>query len=121
MAWIIRFICFGYGDGIHSEWILYLGIILHGVCYDFFFVSGQIYTDQKAGEHYKSSAQGLITLATYGVGMAIGSKLSGLALEYYQIGDNLYDWTKIWWFPTYISIFVLIVFMISFKDKKTSI
>lgn len=121
LAWIIRFICFGYGDGIHSEWILYLGIILHGVCYDFFFVSGQIYTDQKAGEHYKSSAQGLITLATYGVGMAIGSKLSGLALEYYQIGDNLYDWTKIWWFPTYISIFVLIVFMISFKDKKTSI
>lgn len=119
LAWIIRFLCFGYGDGISSEWLLYLGIILHGVCYDFFFVSGQIYTDQKAGENYKSSAQGLITLATYGVGMGIGSKLSGLALDYYEIGENRYDWTKIWWFPTYIAIFVLIVFILSFKEEKT--
>ncbi len=118
-AWIIRFLCFGYGDGISSEWLLYLGIILHGVCYDFFFVSGQIYTDQKAGENYKSSAQGLITLATYGIGMGIGSKLSGLALDYYEIGENIFDWTKIWWFPTYIAIFVLIVFILSFKEEKT--
>ncbi|MFM1912940.1 MAG: hypothetical protein RIR51_778 [Bacteroidota bacterium] len=121
LAWIIRFICFGYGDGISSEWLLYLGIILHGVCYDFFFVSGQIYTDQKAGENYKSSAQGLITLATYGVGMGIGSKLSGFALDYYEIGENMYDWTKIWWFPTYIAIFVLILFILSFKEEKTSL
>ena len=119
LAWIIRFLCFGYGDGISSEWLLYLGIILHGVCYDFFFVSGQIYTDQKAGENYKSSAQGLITLATYGIGMGIGSKLSGLALDYYEIGENIFDWTKIWWFPTYIAIFVLIVFILSFKEEKT--
>jgi nucleoside transporter len=87
VAWIIRFLCFGYGDGISSEWILYIGIILHGVCYDFFFVTGQIYTDQKAGDKIKNSAQGLITFATYGIGMGIGSKLSGIVLDYYTLND----------------------------------
>ena len=76
IAWIVRFLCFGYGDGISSEWILFLGIILHGVCYDFFFVTGQIYTDKQAGEKIKNSAQGLITFATYGIGMGIGSNIT---------------------------------------------
>ena len=72
LAWIIRFVFFGYGTADTSAWMLYAAILLHGVCYDFFFVTGQIYTDNKAGEKIKSQAQGLISLATYGVGMFIG-------------------------------------------------
>ena len=77
LAWAIRYILFAYGDVGEKSWMLILGVILHGICYDFFFVSGQIYTDNKAGEQFKSSAQGLITLATYGLGMLIGFRSAG--------------------------------------------
>jgi nucleoside transporter len=118
IAWIIRFLCFRYGN-LSSEWILLIGILLHGICYDFFFVTGQIYTDKKAGEKIKNSAQGLITFATYGVGMGIGSKLSGLVLEYYKIDDKLYNWTAIWIVPAVIALFVLVLFVLFFKDNTT--
>ena len=78
IAWALRFLCFGYGDAADNLWMLYAGIILHGVCFDFFFVTGQIYTDSKAGLKIQSQAQGMITVATYGIGMWIGTKLSGL-------------------------------------------
>jgi nucleoside transporter len=119
IAWIIRFICFGYGN-ISSEWMLYLAIILHGVCYDFFFVTGQIYTDNKAGEKIKNSAQGLITLATYGIGMGIGSLLSGKVLDKYttKIGEaSIHDWTSVWMVPAIISAAVLVLFIVVFKDN----
>jgi len=119
VAWIIRFLCFGYGDGISSEWILYIGIILHGVCYDFFFVTGQIYTDQKAGEKIKNSAQGLITFATYGIGMGIGSKLSGIVLDYYTVND-VKDWQAVWMVPAAIAGVVLLLFVFFFSEKKTA-
>jgi nucleoside transporter len=119
VAWIIRFLCFGYGDGISSEWILYIGIILHGVCYDFFFVTGQIYTDQKAGEKIKNSAQGLITFATYGIGMGIGSKLSGIVLDYYTVND-IKDWQSVWMVPAAIAGIVLLLFVFFFSEKKTT-
>jgi nucleoside transporter len=119
VAWIVRFLCFGYGDGISSEWILYIGIILHGVCYDFFFVTGQIYTDQKAGEKIKNSAQGLITFATYGIGMGIGSKLSGIVLDYYTVND-VKDWQSVWMVPAAIAGVVLLLFVFFFSEKKTT-
>ncbi len=122
IAWIVRFICFGNGDGISSEWILYLAIILHGVCYDFFFVTGQIYTDEKAGEKIKNSAQGLITLATYGIGMGIGSKLSGIVLDKYTLTDAAgvvsHNWNGVWMIPAGIAAVVLVLFIIFFNDKK---
>jgi nucleoside transporter len=120
VAWIIRFVCFGYGDGISSEWMLYLAIVLHGVCYDFFFVTGQIYTDNKAGEKIKNSAQGLITLATYGIGMGIGSILSGKVLDKYttKVGEvSVHDWTSVWMVPAAISAAVLLIFILVFKDN----
>ena len=124
IAWIVRFICFGYGNGISSGWILYLAIILHGVCYDFFFVTGQIYTDNKAGEKIKNSAQGLITLATYGIGMGIGSKLSGIVLDKYTMTDAAgvvsHNWNGVWMIPTGIAAVVLVLFIIFFKDKKVA-
>ena len=124
LAWIIRFICLGYGDGISSEWILYIAILLHGVCFDFFFVTGQIYTDKKAGEKIKNSAQGLITFATYGVGMGIGSFLSGKVLtKYTSVVDGVtkHDWNGVWMIPAYIAAAVLILFILFFKDNTRNV
>ena len=118
IAWIVRFICFGYGDGISSEWVLFLGILLHGVCYDFFFVTGQIYTDQKAGAKVKNAAQGLITLATYGIGMGIGSKISGIVLDHYTI-DGTHQWQSVWMVPAGIAVVVLLLFVLFFTEKQT--
>jgi len=117
IAWIVRFICFGYGDGGSGEWMLFLAIILHGVCYDFFFVTGQIYTDNKAGEKIKSSAQGLISLATYGIGMGIGSYLSGIVKDMFKTGNSV-NWTYFWLVPAGIAAAVLVVFVLLFTDNK---
>jgi nucleoside transporter len=116
VAWIIRFIGFGYGDA-SSEWLLYLAIVLHGVCYDFFFVTGQIYTDSKAGEQYRSSAQGLISIATYGIGMGIGSWIAGVVADMYTV-DNVKNWTSIWMVPAGIAAVVLVLFVLFFRDNK---
>lgn len=119
IAWVVRFVGFGYGDGGSREWLLYLAIVLHGVCYDFFFVTGQIYTDTKAGEKVKSAAQGLIYLATYGIGMGIGSWISGIVADTYTLADGTKDWTSIWLVPAGISFVVLLLFILFFKDKKS--
>jgi nucleoside transporter len=120
VAWIVRFIGFGYGDGGSGEWMLYLAIVLHGVCYDFFFVTGQIYTDNKAGEKIKSSAQGLISFATYGIGMGIGSYLSGIVKDLFKTGDSV-NWTNFWLVPAAITVVVLIIFVLLFSDKKKAV
>lgn len=119
-AWVIRYILFAYGDSGHGVWMLFLGILLHGVCYDFFFVSGQIYTDYKAGDKIKSSAQGLITLATYGLGMFIGFWLAGNIYNKYQLADGSYEWKMIWLIPAAIAFIVLLSFTLIFKNEKLS-
>lgn len=116
-AWILRYVLFAYGDTGEGVWMLYGGIILHGVCYDFFFVTGYMYTDMKAGEKIKSAAQGLFTFATYGLGMVIGTKLSGYVYDIHTTGD-VHDWTKIWFVPIYIAVAVLIYFLFFFREKK---
>ena len=118
LAWIVRFVGFGYGDAATSEWLLYIAIVLQGVCYDFFFVTGQIYTDTKAGEKVKSAAQGLIYLATYGIGMGIGSWVSGVVADSYTLADGSKDWTSIWLVPAGISFVVLLLFILFFRGKK---
>jgi nucleoside transporter len=116
IAWIVRFVGFGYGDA-SSEWLLYMAIVLHGVCYDFFFVTGQIYTDSKAGEKYRSSAQGLIAIATYGIGMGIGSWIAGIVADMYTV-EGVKDWTSIWMVPAGIAAVVLVLFVFFFQDNK---
>ena len=124
-AWVLRYLLFSYGDMNSGLWMLYFGIILHGICYDFFFVTGQIYTDHKAGERVRSSAQGLITLATYGVGMYIGFWAAGKIVGSYAILDFNgkvvnHNWQTIWIFPCLFAVGVSLLFMIFFKnDKKT--
>jgi MFS family permease len=116
-AWVLRYLLFAYGNVEDSAWMLYLGIILHGVCYDFFFVTGYMYTEKKAGEKIKNAAQGLFTFATYGAGMFIGTWISGFTADYYKVGDS-HQWTGIWSVPAYIAGAVLLLFIFIFKEQK---
>ncbi|TAI47389.1 nucleoside permease [Flagellimonas allohymeniacidonis] len=118
LAWTIRYLLFAYGDAGELAFMLIIGIALHGICYDFFFVSGQIYTDSKAGERYKSAAQGLITLATYGVGMLIGFWVAGKITDSYLVSENVHEWANIWTFPAIFAAVVLVLFLLLFKNEK---
>ncbi|MEY3050492.1 MAG: hypothetical protein RLY31_277 [Bacteroidota bacterium] len=120
-AWVLRYVLFAYGDNDAGYWMLITGILLHGICYDFFFVTGQIYTDHFAGEKFKSSAQGLITLATYGLGMLIGYSISGAVYDSYaDAAGSRHDWFSIWLVPAGISAAVLLAFAIFFRDRKAA-
>lgn len=118
-AWILRYVCFAYGDTGAGTWMLYAGIILHGICYDFFFVTGYMYTEKKAGEKIKNAAQGLFTFATYGVGMFIGTGFSGWIVDKYTEGTG-HQWTNIWMVPAYIALGVLIYFILFFKESNNT-
>ncbi|WP_036151262.1 nucleoside permease [Maribacter forsetii] len=117
-AWVVRYLLFAFGDVNELGFMLIIGIALHGICYDFFFVSGQIYTDSKAGEKFKSSAQGLITLATYGVGMLIGFWVAGKISTAYLLDDGKHVWETIWMYPAGFALAVFILFAIFFKTEK---
>ncbi len=118
LAWVARYALFAYGDAGANSWMLFTGIVLHGICYDFFFVTGQIYTDQKAGPQVRSSAQGLITLATYGVGMYIGFYLAGQYVDKYKTPEGLHDWKNIWLFPCLFAAGVALLFLAFFRNDR---
>jgi|TARA_R110002051_G_scaffold124451_2_gene197670 nucleoside transporter len=117
LAWAVRYLLFAYGNGGDLFSIVVLGIALHGICYDFFFVSGQIYTDSKAGPKIKSAAQGLITLATYGVGMLVGFYITGKITDANIVGDG-HDWSSVWIFPAAFAAAVFVIFALLFKNEK---
>jgi nucleoside transporter len=116
-AWLLRYIFFAYGDADTYVWMIYIGILLHGICYDFFFVTGQIYVDNEAPTYLKSSAQGMITFATYGLGMFIGTWFAGRTVDFYTSG-GVRNWTEIWIVPAAIATIVLISFIFIFKEKS---
>ncbi|MBB5636344.1 nucleoside transporter [Pedobacter cryoconitis] len=118
IAWAVRYALFAYGNAGELSFMLIIGIALHGVCYDFFFVSGQIYTNSRAGEKYKSAAQGLITLATYGVGMLIGFKVAGMITDSYKLADGGVDWKMVWIIPAGIALVVFLLFTLFFNEKR---
>ncbi|MEN3157961.1 MFS transporter [Alkalimonas sp. NCh-2] len=117
LAWVLRYVLFAYGNSGELVWMLFVGILLHGICYDFFFVTGQIYTEQKAGAHHKAAAQGLITLATYGVGMLIGFRLAGWVTDSYTVATG-YQWYQIWMLPAAFAAVVLLLFALLFQDRS---
>jgi nucleoside transporter len=117
-AWILRYICFAFGNMGPAAWMLYAGIILHGVCYDFFFVTGYMYTEKKSNERIKNAAQGLFTFVTYGLGMFIGTWFSGFVTTHYTVA-GAYQWRSIWLVPAYIAVAVLICFIFFFREKKS--
>ncbi len=116
LAWAIRYVLFAYGNAGELSFMLITGIALHGICYDFFFVSGQIYTNSKAGDKFKSAAQGLITLATYGIGMLIGFMVAGQITEMYKV-NGAQDWKMVWIIPAGIAFVVFLIFALLFNDK----
>ncbi len=117
LAWLVRYVLFAIGDADAMIWMLFLGIALHGICYDFFFVTGQIYVDKKAPKDIRASAQGFITLITYGVGMGIGSVISGNVLDVFtENGERL--WSTFWWVPALFALLVALIFGIAFKEEK---
>jgi len=117
LAWALRYMLFAYGNAGDTFFMIITGIALHGICYDFFFVSGQIYTDSKAGEKVKSAAQGLITLATYGVGMLVGFYVAGKITDANILGEG-HDWSSVWIFPAIFAAVVLVIFTLAFKNEK---
>lgn len=118
-AWALRYVFFAYGDNQSLVWMLYAGIILHGICYDFFFVTGQIFVDQAAPKHLRNSAQGLITFATYGIGMFLGTWASGLVVDAFPAeGAIPHDWQSIWLIPAVASAVVLVIFAVFFREQR---
>jgi len=118
LAWVVRYFLLAYGTNGDLFFMIVTGIALHGICYDFFFVSGQIYTDSKAGEKVKSAAQGLITLATYGVGMLVGFWVAGQIVDKNRLAEGLHGWGNIWVFPAIFAGVVMLIFAVLFKNEK---
>jgi len=119
LAWACRYLLFAFGNAAELAFMLIIGIALHGVCYDFFFVSGQIYTDSKAGTQHKAAAQGLITLATYGLGMLIGFSAAGFIDDLYA-SDGRHDWRSIWLYPAAFAALVSVLFAVTFRNEKVA-
>lgn len=121
LAWALRYVLFAYGNNQELVFMYYLGIVLHGVCYDFFFVTGQIYVDEAAPKRIQASAQGFITVVTYGFGMLIGSWASGIVVDQYtqtQGGETIHLWKSIWWVPAIMAAGVTALFALLFKDRQ---
>lgn len=117
LAWAARYFAFAFGNADAKVWLLYAGLLLHGVCYDFFFVSGQIYVDQQAGPKIRAAAQGFIALVTLGLGNFVGSWLSGRIVDAHKLADGTHDWTAIWKLPAMGAVVIFFIFAVAFKPK----
>ncbi|MBI5094422.1 MAG: nucleoside permease [Candidatus Hydrogenedentes bacterium] len=124
LAWTVRYVFFAYGNNETLVYLFYIAILLHGICYDFFFVTGQIYVDKKAPEEIRASAQGFIALVQYGVGMVIGGNVSGLIVDHYAVTDAAekviaHHWQQIWLIPAGMAAVIVVIFVLTFRDNNS--
>ena len=118
-AWVLRYALFALAAPAGVVWMIMFGIILHGICYDFFFVTGQIYVDKKATADIRGQAQGLLVLITLGLGMLIGAQVSGWLNNWFKGGADVMSaaaWQSFWWVPAAFAAAIMLFFMFSFKD-----
>ena len=115
LAWAVRYFFFSWGNTGPALWMLYAGILLHGLCYDFFFVTGQIYTDEQAGPRIRASAQGFLAFLTLGVGYLIGAWASGRVVQHFVLPEGGHDWRSIWQVPAVGALVILLVFAVLFR------
>ena len=119
-AWAVRYVLLAFGNPGAGMWMFYIAILLHGVCYDFFFVAGQLYTDQAAPAHLRSTAQGFITFVTYGIGMLIGSLLSGGILDYFSTTTAtgvVRNWQSFWLSSAAMSFVITLMVLFFFRSQ----
>jgi nucleoside transporter len=124
LAWVLRYVLFAFGNPESLVWMFYGGILLHGICYDFFFVTGQIYVDNTAPKAIQAQAQGFIAFITYGVGMVIGANLSGEVVAHFTVAGTadvaqIIQWQQIWLVPALIAGVILILFASLFKENQS--
>ncbi len=127
LAWVIRYVLFAgawgeTGPQENLKWFVLAGIILHGICYDFFFVTGQIYVEKRASPQIRGQAQGFLVLITQGIGMLIGNQLIGRLKDHYTTknaaGQDVTDWRTFWIIPAAFALAVLVLFVLTFSGKK---
>jgi MFS family permease len=119
-CWSVRYGLLAYGNADSLVWMFYLAILLHGFCFDFFFMTGQLYTDQEAPAHLRGTAQGFLTFVTYGVGMFIGSLLSGVALDFFSStvdGKLVHNWTSFWLGSAGGAFLILLLVAVFFQTR----
>ena len=114
--WILRYVFFAQADA-QTHMLLYLGVLFHGICYDFFFVTGQLYVDKVAPDDIRSSAQGFIAFVTLGAGMFVGGILNGWWNNRHTINGNI-DWQSVWYFPAALAAVVLLIFFVTFRQPN---
>ncbi|GAA0734542.1 MFS transporter [Sphingomonas japonica] len=118
-AWALRYALFAIGDGGSGLWAIYVGVALHGICYDFFFVAGAIYVGTIATpKGVNAQAQGMLTLFTYGVGMLVGSQIGALLYAQMPEAATIADWQAMWWYPAIAAALIAILFQLTFRDDS---
>ncbi len=121
LAWVVRYALFALGAPDSVQWMIMIGIALHGICYDFFFVTGQIYVDKKSTDKIRGQAQGFLVLITYGVGMLIGAQIAGMVYNSFlgtETALSAEQWKQFWLLPAGFAAFVLVLFAVLFKDDS---